>query len=449
MKNYKKTSLTILGAGPAGLALGFFAKKKNIQFKIFEKSTQVGGNCKTLTVGDFKFDTGAHRLHDKYDEVTEMIKNLLKEDLLKVDAPSQIFHAGSMVNFPINITDVLKKTSTSEFKNILKDILLLHFRKVENPKNFKELAYSNYGKTLSDLFLINYTEKLWGEKAQKLSVEISGGRLNNHGIYNVLKTIFSFNKTDQKHLDGTFYYPKNGFGDIFEKLSDQIGSKNIILNSSIEVINHVGSYIENVGHDIESSNNNIFINTLPLGLFLKNLKPSAPKNIINILDKIKFRDLRLCILYLDIPYFSKNASMYYPDSKFPFTRIYEPKNRSEALAPKSRTCIVIEIPCSKNDNISNLNEMDLYQLISNCLIKNKLIKKNNIIEHTCIRMENAYPIIDIDTKKRIKPVFDYLKKFKNLYNIGRNAEFKYEHTHEILRNAKSIIQVIDMKSNID
>ena len=79
MKNYKKKSLTILGAGPAGLALGFFAKKKSIQFKIFEKSTQVGGNCKTLTVGDFKFDTGAHRLHDKYDEVTEMIKNLLKD----------------------------------------------------------------------------------------------------------------------------------------------------------------------------------------------------------------------------------------------------------------------------------------------------------------------------------------------------------------------------------
>jgi UDP-galactopyranose mutase len=64
-------------------------------------------------------------------------------------------------------------------------------------------------------------------------------------------------------------------------------------------------------------------------------------------------------------------------------------------------------------------------------------------------MENAYPIIDIDTKKRIKPMFDYLKKFKNLYNIGRNAEFKYAHTHEIFRNAKSIIQVIDMKSNID
>ena len=34
MKNYKKKSLTILGAGPAGLALGFFAKKKIILVSI-------------------------------------------------------------------------------------------------------------------------------------------------------------------------------------------------------------------------------------------------------------------------------------------------------------------------------------------------------------------------------------------------------------------------------
>lgn len=44
MKFFKKKSLTILGAGPAGLALGFFAKRKSIQFKIYEKSNQVGGN---------------------------------------------------------------------------------------------------------------------------------------------------------------------------------------------------------------------------------------------------------------------------------------------------------------------------------------------------------------------------------------------------------------------
>ena len=44
--------------------------------------------------------------------------------------------------------------------------------------NFKDLAYQYYGKTLSNLFLINYTEKLWGDYSYNLDPTISGNRLN-------------------------------------------------------------------------------------------------------------------------------------------------------------------------------------------------------------------------------------------------------------------------------
>ena len=30
----------------------------------------VGGNCRTFTCGDFKFDSGAHRFHDKDPDIT-------------------------------------------------------------------------------------------------------------------------------------------------------------------------------------------------------------------------------------------------------------------------------------------------------------------------------------------------------------------------------------------
>ena len=75
--------------------------------------------------------------------------------------------------------------------------------------NFKELAYSKYGKTLSELFLINYSEKLWGKEACKLSPDISGGRLKNLNLISIIKQIFH-NKSN--HLDGDFLYPKYGFG---------------------------------------------------------------------------------------------------------------------------------------------------------------------------------------------------------------------------------------------
>ena len=57
----------------------------------------------------------------------------------------------------------------------------------------------------------------------------------------------------------------------------------------------------------------------------QHLQPAPPKEIIDIVNQAKFRSLRLCILTLNQEMYTENASIYFPDSKFPFTRIYEPK----------------------------------------------------------------------------------------------------------------------------
>jgi len=440
MKSKKEKFVNIFGAGPTGLTLGYYVKNYNMNFRIYEKSNQVGGNCKTLEKGDFRFDTGAHRLHDKYNEVTLLINKILDNGLLKVNSPSQIYHEGSMINFPIEISDVIQKIGFKELKGILKELFILSFKKKQIPNNFKQLAFTNYGETISKLFLINYTEKLWGEKAHNLSVKISGGRLKSHTISNLIKRVLFKKSTDKKHLDGEFYYPQNGFGEIFERLTNQIGTKNINLNSPIKKIYHDKFYITDFNYQNGSSADiNIFLNTLPLKAFVKCLSPAPPEKIVNSLNGITFRDLRVCVLFLDIPSFSKNASIYYPNSEFPFTRIYEPKNRSESLAPEDKTCIVIEVPCARNDDIYLMDNRDFFDKIFNCLLEHDLISQNDLIDYTIIKMENAYPIINVDTEERLKPVFEYLGKIKNLYSLGRNADFKYMHTHEIFRKSKRLV----------
>ena len=99
MKEVK--NIDILGGGPAGMASAYFVKKNNISFSLYESSNQIGGNCKTIHEGDFKYDTGAHRLHDKDEEITKLIRSLLDNDLLKVEAPSQIFLKGKLIDFPL------------------------------------------------------------------------------------------------------------------------------------------------------------------------------------------------------------------------------------------------------------------------------------------------------------------------------------------------------------
>ena len=70
----------ILGGGPAGLAVAYFASKKNIPFNIYESKSTIGGNCKTLSFDECSFDTGAHRFHNKNTVATSAIKSLIKDD---------------------------------------------------------------------------------------------------------------------------------------------------------------------------------------------------------------------------------------------------------------------------------------------------------------------------------------------------------------------------------
>ena len=134
-------------------------------------------------------------MHDKNESITNEIKMLLGDNLNKVSSPSKIYFNNEMINFPIKAVDVINKlNSKTSYKIIIENILTI-FNNNHNIRNFKELAYNNYGKTLSNLFLINYTEKLWGEQATNLDASISGGRLKNLDLYSILKNLI-LNKKD-------------------------------------------------------------------------------------------------------------------------------------------------------------------------------------------------------------------------------------------------------------
>src|SRR5437763_1587718 len=106
--------LTILGGGPAGLAVGYFAKKKDLPFTIYEVSSRVGGHCITHRCGEFLFDSGAHRFHDKFPDITDEIKELMGPDLQKIDAPSQIYERNTFIDFPLSPLNLLRNMGMFE-----------------------------------------------------------------------------------------------------------------------------------------------------------------------------------------------------------------------------------------------------------------------------------------------------------------------------------------------
>ncbi len=430
----------ILGAGPAGLSIGYYAKKKNIPFTINEGSNQVGGNCRTIKNGDFKFDTGAHRFHDKIPSVTQEIKELMGDELLIVKSPSKIYKDGVMIDFPINFSSLLHSLSLGQICDILIENTFKRSSNGSMEKNFKNRAYHTYGKTLSNLFLINYTEKLWGRSADLLQENVAGDRLKNLDLPSIIKQkILGFNK--YKNLDGTFFYPQNGFGSIFESMANHIGFDKINTNTPVKKITHKRGKITGlVCGNSKITDPEMVISSLPLDKTIHLMDPAPPNEILLAVNEIGYRNIRICVLFLDTPFFSENASIYFPDRKLNFTRIYEPKNRSAHMAPMDKTCIVIECPYDSGDQLSSMRNDEFYEMIINDLVNENLIKKDQIIDYDIFDMNNAYPILDLSMKEKKKKILSYLHTFENMYLIGRNAEFQYLHTHDIIAKGRKLIE---------
>ena len=441
MKN--KHKIDILGGGPAGLSVAYFARKKGYDICIHEGSSTVGGNCRTIKMGEYRFDTGAHRFHDKIPSITKEVKKIMGGDLSKINRPSKIYFDGRMIDFPISFSSVMKNLKLSEILKIVTENFLNIFKiNVEN-KNFEELAYAKYGPTLSNLFLINYTEKLWGARANELQTTISGNRLKNLKILPMIIEMINKNRK-VKHLEGSFYYPKYGYGTIFDSIAKQIDYANINLNSKVKKIFHDCKKIKEIelenGKTIEVK---YIVNTLPINSIIQMLDPLPSENLVERASILKFRNLKICLLELDFPKLSNNASIYFPDEHIAITRIYEPKNRSLQMAPRDKTSLVIEIPYTQGDRISILTDDEVIDMVKRTLIKEKLFKDSDVLDNRLIDIKNAYPILKVNEKGTIGELVSFLQSFSNQKLIGRNVEFDYLHTHKIMDKAKLLVNTFD------
>ena len=440
------SDIIIIGGGPAGLAAAHYAKKNNLNFSLYESSNRFGGNCITINVGDFYFDSGAHRLHDVDSDTTQIFKNILKDDLRKIDIGSQIFSNDKFIDFPISPLNLFKFLGFRSFSYEGFKILFRMLFKKPKKNDFKSLITYKYGNKISNLFLINYSEKLWGISADKLSQKISGKRLKGLDLKTFLIELVFGKSKKTKHLDGSFYYPKEGIGSLFEELAKHVGTEKLSLSKKVTQINHSKNKINSI--EINNKENILveeLVSSIPLNVFISKMNPPAPKEIRSIVSKIKFRNVILIVLLINKQRINFNGSMYFPSKDFPFTRIYEPKNRSEFMSPKEKTSLAIEIPCFSTDQIWNDVDDKIISLVNDKLLSTNLIKSDLIIESLVYRINDAYPVLEYNFEDKINHLSNYLSSFKNLKILGRNGLFEYSHIHDQFISARKIINELKKK----
>ncbi|MEM0999549.1 MAG: FAD-dependent oxidoreductase [Bacteroidota bacterium] len=440
MKQNEQPDLAVLGGGPAGMAVAWYARQAGLSFRVYEAEDRVGGNCITLERDGFLFDSGAHRLHDKDPETTAIVQALLGDKLRRIQVPSQIFRDQRFIDFPLSPLNLLRYLGLGGFARAGFQILGQKLRGKRSTANFRELAVGTYGSYIAELFLLHYTEKLWGLAAEQLSTEVAGKRLKGLNLKTFVLEAFRGKQRKTTHLDGAFYYPERGIGTIFEAMRDACGPEHFALGHRISGIRHAQGRVEAIQvNEADWTPVNQLVCSLPLGLVLRLLQPAPPEEILRRALSIRFRNVLLIGLFLDKPTVNPNGSMYFPDASVPFTRVYEPRNRSPKMAPPGQTSLLVEIPCQPEDPIWQEEEKVAVETVIRHLTQADFFHPDELVGTSVYRIRNAYPILETGYRTKIEPIGAYLAQFKNLRMTGRNGLFAYSHIHDHLQNGRMIV----------
>lgn len=437
----KKNRLCIIGAGPAGLASAYYAHKVGLTFSLIEASSYAGGNCRTIKQGSFNFDTGAHRLHCVNGGLKDLYKELLGDDLVTVDSPSRIYNGRQFFNFPLMPADVFSKLGLIEILQSGGSYLKRRLIRSKG-NNFAANSRNTYGDSIAQRFLLNYSEKLWGIKPDLLAPEVSGKRLKGLSFSTFILETLKGKSAAAKHIDGQFFYPRKGIGQLSDSILARLPSTSVLFNNPVTELHHSEGVITSIiSSNGEAKDFGQVISSLPVTTLLKLLRPLPPDHIIEAASKLRFRNLALIHIPIKRESVSKDATIYFSDFDFVFTRVTEPRNRSVEMTPSGFTSLVAEVPYFKGDGISNLDDACLKQMVIDQLKSAGLIKQEEIAgESVVCRIPFAYPVLDLSYKRSFTILSDYLRTFKNLYSVGRSGSFSYTHIHDHFLEARNLVE---------
>ena len=396
--------------------------------------------CRTLRYGEHLYDCGAHPFSDRDREITRDLVELMGEDLLTVDAPSRVWDRGRFINFPPTPLNVLLSCSFGEAGRIGLELMRVRWRP-QSCVSFQDFAVSQFGETLSRRLLLNYSEKLWGMPADQLSPDIATRRLRGMTLRSLLLELIVPGR-ETTHIDGKFLYPRRGYGQIIDTLKGGLPAESLRTGCEVARLECRGGTVTHIhfasGHAVATLGR--VVSTLPIILLVKFLGDQMSPEAHRIAKSLRFRQIRLIFLRLRRPRISAYASIYIPDPALCVSRLYEPKNRSSAMAPADETSLVVEAPCFAADSIYRMSPEALAAEVIGELAQLNLLDPREVVDWKHHLLADAYPVYTRNYAREVRAVREALARIVNLDIIGRAGLFFYSHLHDQLRFGKDYVE---------
>ena len=427
------SSVTIIGAGPAGLTAAYALKQHGLSSLILEQDGQVGGLAKTITYKGFRFDIGGHRFFTKITKIDNLWREFLGADFLRVPRLSRIYYQGEFFEYPLQLGTTLRKLGIKE-----SFLILLSFLRAQcfpdRPEAFFDQYVSNrFGRRLYSIFFKAYTEKVWGIPCSEIRAEWAAQRIKGLSLFSAVRqALLGPGNSVVKSLIDEFDYPRLGPGNLWDRVSADVVESGcaLQLNTTVVKLCHDGYRAHELwlerGGTYEISPTDYVFSSMPLRTLLQILYPAPPDEILHAAGQLRYRDLLVVNVLVTRAHLFPDNWLYIHDPAVRVGRIQNYKNWSPDMVPDpNMSALGLEYFCFESDELWNLDDKDLIDLAKQDLERIGLLRSVEIVDGFVYRERKAYPMYDRHFKESVDRIRGYLEGFDNLAVIGRNGMHKY------------------------
>lgn len=396
MKNFKlgnyelqesvdAADVIIVGSGFSGSIVARELAEADKHVLIIEKRDHIAGNMYDYTQnGVLTHKYGPHILYFDSKKVFEY--------LTKYTELVPYFHKvyanvdGKLLALPINLLS-LKKMFKDDYIKVIDSICksfnseTVTIHDLLNNEDTRE-----FGKIIYQKIFLEYSKKMWGIDPMKLDIFV----MNRIPI--------RLNDNDHHFTNKYQFMPKDGYTKIFNRMLDH---KNIKIVTSVNFNDHF------------KLDNNIF--------YLNGKKINQNIIYTGSIDELfafrygvlQYRSLEIRIENKSVQFFQDYPVVNYPDNR-PYTRITDMNHLNCQNHKLNNTVILTEYPGSFNLNSNRFND-------------------------------RYYPLPSQIEKEMYNKYFELSKGVKNLYLLGRLAQYQYINMEKTIINALNFLDFYKAK----
>ncbi|HEY1770054.1 MAG TPA: NAD(P)/FAD-dependent oxidoreductase [Chthoniobacterales bacterium] len=454
-----KTSVAIIGAGPAGLTAGYLLAKNDVAVTVLEADpVYIGGISRTARYKGFHFDIGGHRFFSKAKAVDDFWNEILPDDMLERPRSSRIFYGGKFFAYPLKPFEALLKLGIVRSILCVFSWLRARIFPVRRPRNFQDWVTNQFGRRLFQTFFKSYTEKVWGMSCREISADWAAQRIKGLSLGSAIKNALLPQRTPDdkskviKTLINSFRYPRKGPGMMWEVCAEKMRSLGGKLAQGCKVTGCEYNELTETWlvhfRDLAGKTQTIeaehVISSAPMRELICGLTPAVAPRVREAAESLKYRDFLTVMLIVRASDAFTDNWIYIHDPSVKVGRIQNFRSWSPEMVPEpDKACYGLEYFCFEHDGLWDSSDEELIALAKHELAQIGLAKTDDVVDGCVVRQKKAYPVYDDDYARHVATIRTEIEqRYPNLHLVGRNGMHKYNNQDHAMMTAMLCVENI-------